>query len=97
MKDKILEQKKIIRVGCYKYAKYAYTDHPELGDCPYGFVEITPSCKHCIWFSVKKVVLNGKPIITDREITLHEAESLGLEYRKEVNVIDAESAQEDSK
>ena len=76
IKEKIIEQRKVLKVSCYKYHKYIYSDTPELAECDFGFEDINHLCKNCIWFSVKKVPHEGKPLVSDREIDGAEIEKL---------------------
>lgn len=95
MKDKILEQRKIIKVGCYRQKKFKGT---EKEDCPHGFIEVNPLCKHCVWFQIMK--MSGTGIVVDMEITEEDIPRIKEEYRKMeilsgAKTIDAESVKED--
>lgn len=68
MKDKYVEQRKVLCLECYKFKKHLKSGQSSLGKCDFGFTEIGPLCKNCVWFTIKKVNYGGGALITDREI-----------------------------
>ncbi len=76
IKEKLIEQRKVLKVSCYKYTKFIHSERPDLAECDFGFEDINPLCKNCIWFSVKKVPHDGKPLVADREVDDEEIEKL---------------------
>lgn len=69
--DIIIEQKKTIRLTCYKAVKFANDPDPTKKDCPwepYGYKGIQEACKNCRWFTVTDEKHAGRPMIIDTEI-----------------------------
>lgn len=89
-KSKLLEQRKVIMISCYREEKFAITPDvpPEMHEvfrqkqiCRFGFTEMQPVCQECKWFKISKVSDGSKvPMMTDREITADEVENLRVEY-----------------
>lgn len=65
MKDLIIEEKKILKLVCYKAIKFKGT--PE-EICPFGFVEIVETCKNCKWFTISTMTIKGMPAVENREL-----------------------------
>lgn len=90
MEKKVLVQQRVLEISCYKWEKFAPPANTrdlaviararELQKCDFGFTEITHACKNCIWFRIAKVGLNGRPLITDREIPRTEIPALAREW-----------------
>lgn len=93
MKEKIIEQKRILKLRCYKWEKFYRVDERKAA-CPWGYTEINENCKNCRWFDIQKVGLNGAPIVTDREVTASEVPQLAREYAQFPQVIDVQSAED---
>lgn len=85
MKDKLIEQRKLLKVGCYKWHKFKDKD-VEQAKCPWGYVEIQPVCQNCIWFSIQKVSADKQVVVFDREIDLVEANRLVIQWEQEARV-----------
>lgn len=90
-REKFVEQKKILRLGCYKEQKFG----PEPNDpidvrarkalqaaCDFGFQEITPLCKNCVWFQIAEVSANGSPCVSDRILERSDVAVLSIEYKQ---------------
>ncbi len=66
MQDVVIEQSKIIKLTCYKAAKFKGT--PQAA-CPFGFKEIQPDCNSCQWLETKVCVSGGgRRLVVDRLI-----------------------------
>jgi hypothetical protein len=89
-REVFVEQKKILRLGCYKEQKFG----PQPGDpldvramksakaaCDFGFQDITPLCKNCVWFQIIEVSVNGRPAVADEVLERSEVNQRALAYR----------------
>lgn len=91
MKETFVEQKKVLRLACYKEHKFAPPQGAPIDvvarararqACDFGFTEIMPACKNCVWFKIFQVgAPDGSPLITDRVIDRSDVSSLAVEYR----------------
>lgn len=93
MKDKIIEQKRILKLRCYKWAKFHQSDSIRAA-CPWGYEEINEMCKNCRWFDIQKVTVNGEVVVTDREISHLDVPLLAAEYKAFDKVIDVQAAED---
>lgn len=80
MQPKIIEQRKIMKVSCYKWEKYRLKD-AELAKCPWGYIEINPMCQNCIWFTVGKVSAEKRALVFDREIASEDIPQLVTDWK----------------
>lgn len=62
---KLIQQTKTLRLVCYKAHKYGNT--PD-GACPFGFTEIRPTCKNCVWFRILDLSRQNRALMSEREI-----------------------------
>lgn len=90
-REKFVEQKKILRLGCYKEQKFGPGPNDpidvrarkaSLAACDFGFQEITPLCKNCVWFQIAEVSANGGPCISDRILERSDIPTLAIEYKQ---------------
>ena len=81
MKTKLIEQRIVKKISCGRERKFA--GDPERMRCHLGLAEIHEAvCPSCIWFDQEKVNNgDGRPLVTDREITPDEADALRAEYK----------------
>lgn len=93
MQAKLIEQKRILKLQCYKFVKFGKTD-PEKAKCPWGYEEINEMCKNCRWFDIAPVRLDGNAIVTDREIIAAEVPALAESYQGFSKVIDVQAAED---
>ena len=102
-KEIFLEQKKVIRAACYREQKFQDLPQDDLmmkayklkmRQCEFGFMEIKPQCKNCVWFQLQEVTdQRGKPLVTDRKLERVELSALTQEYRAQNEVVDLQEAQ----
>lgn len=93
MEAKFIEQKRVLKLQCYKWVKFSKIDL-EKAACPWGYTEINEMCKNCRWFDIEKVKVNGQPVVTDREIGSVEVPRLATNYQDFGKVIDVEGAEQ---
>lgn len=73
---KIIEQRKILRLVCYKSAKES---KPIKDVCPFEFIELKETCKNCIWFHVSDESKRIKKWLKEKEIKKNEPVIIDLE------------------
>lgn len=91
-REKFIEQKKILRLGCYKEQKFAPDPRDPIdvrarkakqAECDFGFQEITPLCKNCVWFQIVEVSAMGRPAVTDKAVDRSDIATMVLEYKEQ--------------
>ncbi len=90
MREIFVEQRKVLRLACYREQKFAVVPGDPLDvqlrkrasqACDFGFEEITPLCKNCVWFQILDVVVDGKPIVNDSKIDRSSVSQLAASFR----------------
>lgn len=99
MREKFIEQKKVLRISCYKEHKYQAPKNAPLDvqvryrqrqKCDFGFEEITMLCQQCKWFDIKDIAdaASGQPLITDKVIDKADILTKANEYKEEGQGVD---------